>query len=88
MVDAVLGGVAEIGAWVKANPKAAAAEFSPLIGIPAPILEIALARQQYDVKPITPAVVAQQQQVADAFFKLGLIPKEIRISDAVRALKS
>ncbi|BAF89158.1 ABC transporter substrate binding protein [Azorhizobium caulinodans ORS 571] len=88
VVDAVLAGVAEIGAWVKANPKAAAAEFSPLIGIPAPILEIALARQQYDVKPITPAVVAQQQQVADAFFKLGLIPKEIRISDAVRALKS
>ncbi len=40
------------------------------------------------MKPITPAVVAQQQQVADAFFKLGLIPKEIRISDAVRALKS
>ncbi len=88
VVDAVLAGVAEIGAWVKANPKAAAAEFSPLIGIPAPILEIALARQQYDVKPITPAVVSQQQQVADAFFKLGLIPKEIRISDAVRALKS
>lgn len=88
VVDAVLAGVAEIGAWVKANPKAAAAEFSPLIGIPAPILEIALARQQYDVKPITPAVVAQQQQVADAFFKLGLIPKEIRISEAVRALKS
>lgn len=88
VVNAVLAGVAEIGAWVKANPKAAAAEFSPLIGIPTPILEIALARQQYDVKPITPAVVAQQQQVADAFFKLGLIPKEIRISDAVRALKS
>nr|WP_156922328.1 sulfonate ABC transporter substrate-binding protein [Azorhizobium doebereinerae] len=88
VVDAVLAGVAEIGAWVKANPKAAAAEFSPLIGIPIPILEVALARQQYDVKPITPAVTAQQQEVADAFFKLGLIPKAIRISDAVRAPKS
>ncbi|QRG09106.1 sulfonate ABC transporter substrate-binding protein [Xanthobacter dioxanivorans] len=88
VVDAVLAGVAEVGAWVKANPKAAAAEFSPLIGIPAPILEVALARQQYDVKPLTPDVAAQQQQVADAFAALGLIPKPVRIADALRAPKS
>ncbi|MFG1241238.1 sulfonate ABC transporter substrate-binding protein [Xanthobacter sp. V7C-4] len=88
VVDAVLAGVAEIGAWVKANPKAAAETFSPLIGIPAPILEVALARQQYDVKPLTPQVAAEQQKVADAFFALGLIPKPIRIADALRAPKS
>ncbi|MFG1296892.1 sulfonate ABC transporter substrate-binding protein [Xanthobacter variabilis] len=88
VVDAILDGVAEIGAWVKANPKAAAAQFSPLIGIPAPILEVALARQQYDVKPVTPEVAAAQQKVADAFFTLGLIPKPIRISDALRPPKS
>ena len=88
VVDALLKGVAEVGVWVKANPKAAAAEFSPLIGIPAPILEVALARQQYDVKPITPEVAAAQQQVADAFLALGLIPKPIRIADALRAPKS
>lgn len=88
VVDVLLKGVAEVGAWVKANPKAAAAEFSPLIGIPAAILEVALARQQYDVKPITPEVAAAQQQVADAFLALGLIPKPIRIADALRAPKS
>lgn len=88
VVDAILAGVAEIGAWVKSNPKAAAAEFSPLIGIPAPILEVALARQQYDVKPVTPQVAAEQQKVADTFHALGLIPKPIRISDALRAPKS
>lgn len=88
VVDAVLAGVREVGAWVKANPKAAAAEFSPLIGIPAPILEVALARQQYDVKPITADVAAQQQEVADAFYKLGLIPKPLRIADVVWKAKS
>lgn len=88
VVDAILAGVAEIGAWVKANPTAAAAQFSPLIGIPAPILEVALARQQYDVKAVTPEVAAAQQKVADAFFALGLIPKPIRISDALRPPKS
>ncbi|WP_234053143.1 MULTISPECIES: sulfonate ABC transporter substrate-binding protein [unclassified Xanthobacter] len=88
VVDAILDGVAEIGAWVTANPKAAAAQFSPLIGIPAPVLEVTLARQQYDVKPVTPEVAAAQQKVADAFFTLGLIPKPIRISDALRPPKS
>ncbi|MFG1403089.1 sulfonate ABC transporter substrate-binding protein [Xanthobacter sediminis] len=88
VVDTLLAAVSEIGAWTKANPQAAAAQFSPLIGIPAPILEVALARQQYDVKPLTPEVAAQQQQVADTFHKLGLIPAPIKISDALRAPKS
>ncbi len=83
VIDVILQAVSEIGAWTKANPKAAAEEFSPLIGIPAPILEVALARQQYDVKPVTPEVAAQQQQVADAFHKLGLIPAPISIADAL-----
>ena len=84
VVDAVLSGVAEIGAWTKSDPTAAAQEFSPLIGIPVPILEKALARQQYDVKAVGPDVAAQQQQVADAFFGLGLIPRQLDIAGAVR----
>jgi len=43
-----------------------------------------LKRQSYGIKPITDSVIADQQQVADAFFALGLIPKQIRISDAAR----
>lgn len=85
VVDAVLAGVAEIGAWTRANTTEAAGVFSPLIGIPVPILEKALARQQYDVKPLTPEIVAQQQQVADAFHQLGLIPEPLKIAAATRA---
>jgi sulfonate transport system substrate-binding protein len=86
VLDAVLAGVAEVGKWAKADPTAAAEEFSPLLGIPVPILEKALARQQYDVKPVSREVVAQQQQVADTFFRLGLIPKQLSIADAVRKI--
>ena len=39
-----------------------------------------LVLQSYGIKPITEGVVADQQQVADAFFALGLI----KISDAAR----
>jgi sulfonate transport system substrate-binding protein len=83
-IDAILAGVKEIGQWSKQNPKAVAAQFAPLLGIPAPILEVAVKRQEFDVKPVNDAVAAQQQEVADAFLKLGLIPKPIKIADVVR----
>jgi len=34
-------------------------------------------------KPITDDIIATQQGVADSFFKLGLIPKQIAIRDIV-----
>ncbi len=68
------------------NPEVAGAEeFSPLLGIPAPILAVAVDRRTYGVTPITPDVVAKQQAIADVFFELGLIPKAIKIADAVKA---
>ena len=33
--------------------------------------------------PLTPQVAAEQQKIADAFFELKLIPKAIRIADAL-----
>ena len=48
------------------------------------MLEVALKRQSYGIKPITDGVVAEQQQVADTFFALGLMPKAIKISDVAR----
>jgi sulfonate transport system substrate-binding protein len=48
------------------------------------VVEVALKRQAYGIKPVTDSVIADQQQVADTFFALGLIPKSIKISDAAR----
>ncbi len=50
-------------------------------GIPAPVLEIALNRQSYDVKPLDDTVIAEQQKIADTFFRLGLLPKAINVKD-------
>jgi sulfonate transport system substrate-binding protein len=87
-VDAVIAGVAEVDVWAKANTDAAAAELAPTVGIPAPVLKVALERQSYGVKPLDERVVTEQQAIADTFFGLGLLPKEIRIADAVRGIAS
>lgn len=44
-------------------------------------------RPKSPVGPLTPAIVADQQRVADAFHQLGLIPKPIRVADAVWSAK-
>ncbi len=56
--------------------------FGPRMGIPAAVLEVSLARMGYGVRPITEAVVAEQQRIAEAFHKVGLLPKPIMVRDA------
>ena len=83
IVATIIEALAEVDTWVNANIEEVAEQFSPLLGIPAPVLEVASKRRTYGVQPITPDVVAKQQAIADVFFELGLIPQAIKISDAV-----
>jgi sulfonate transport system substrate-binding protein len=70
-------------AYVKANTRAAAAVIAPLQGLEPEVVEKSLTRYQFGVKPLTAAVAAEQQKIADAFHALGLIPRPIRVADAL-----
>ena len=53
-------------------------------GLDAGIVSLFLQRRpRSPVGPLSAATVADQQRVADAFFKLGLIPKQVRVADIV-----
>jgi sulfonate transport system substrate-binding protein len=84
VIDLVLAQLSEVDHWAKGDIHAVAEQLAPAIGLSVPVVEVALKRQSYGIKPITDAVVADQQRVADSFFALGLIPKQIKISDAAR----
>ncbi|MHC2244420.1 sulfonate ABC transporter substrate-binding protein [Bradyrhizobium elkanii] len=81
IVELVLAQLSEVDDWAKGDIHAVAEQLAPSIGLSVPVVEVALKRQAYGIKPVTDAVVADQQQVADTFFALGLIPKQIKISD-------
>lgn len=87
VVSAVLAELRVVEDWAKGDVKAAAAQLSPSVGIPAPILEVALSRAAFGVKPMGPEVVAQQQKIADVFLELKLLPRPISIADAVVEIK-
>ncbi|RAX41248.1 sulfonate ABC transporter substrate-binding protein [Rhizobium tropici] len=87
-VDVLIEAISEIDAWTKSDTAAAAAELSPSVGIPQPVLVKALERQSYGIRSLDESVVAQQQAIADAFFELKLIPKKVTVADAVRRNKA
>ncbi|MFP3798583.1 sulfonate ABC transporter substrate-binding protein [Paraburkholderia sp. SIMBA_027] len=73
------------GQWVRANPAAAAAQLAPIQGLDAAIIESGLKHYAHIYKPIDAEVIAQQQQIADTFYELKLIPRKIVTKDALLA---
>jgi sulfonate transport system substrate-binding protein len=84
ILDAILAGLREVDEWAKADIHAVAEQLSPSVGLPVPVLEVALKRQAYGIQPIDAPVIAEQQKLADTFLALGLIPKAITVSEVAR----
>ena len=66
------------------NRKEAIKLVSDFSGLDAGVVSLFLQRRPASpVGPLSTATVADQQRVADAFFKLGLIPKPVKVADIV-----
>lgn len=85
-VRALLDEVGAADRWARANIATVAARLSPLVGLDTTTLARALRRASYGVQPIDDAALAYQQQIADTFSTLKLIPRTIDIT--ARALAS
>ena len=83
VIEALFEDSVSQGIWLKKNLRQAAELIAPLQGLPVEVVELALRRYEFNVKPITAAVAADQQKIADTFYELKLIPKPIKVSDAV-----
>lgn len=84
VLDVVLEELRGVDAWAKSDIHAVAELLSPAVGLPVPVIETALKRQSYGIKPIDDQVLVDQQKLADTLFQLKLIPKEVRVSEIAR----
>ena len=82
VVHILLEELDKVDQWGKQNPQEVAKFLAPQIGIEQPIVEVAALRYSYGVKPVTAEVLAAQQKIADKFFELKLVPKQVRVADA------
>ncbi len=83
-IKIILEETQKVDDWAKANPTEVAKLLSPQLGIDVPTLIEVSQRRPYGVQPMQPEVVAYQQQVADTFFKLGLLPKPLDVKQVAQ----
>ncbi|HEU4459550.1 MAG TPA: aliphatic sulfonate ABC transporter substrate-binding protein [Methylibium sp.] len=70
--------------WLHANKKEAAQILAGFTGLSlATIHRFIERRPKAATGPVPPALVLEQQRVADAFFELGLIPKAVKVAEIV-----
>ena len=88
LVKTIFQALTDIDARARADRRDAVQRYAQFAGLPpATVLRMVERRGAAPVGPMTPALVNDQQQVADAFAELGLIPRPIRVADAVAQVK-
>ena len=86
VVRAVIDALSEVAAWSNAHRGEVAALLAAGTGIDGEAMARAVARSDFTIQAGVDATVAtEQQRIADRFHGLGLIPKPVRIRDAVWA---
>ncbi|HEX2011365.1 MAG TPA: sulfonate ABC transporter substrate-binding protein [Roseateles sp.] len=83
VVQAIVEELARLDRWAEGNNKEVAQFLAPQIGLDLGVTELAAGRFSYGIQPISAAVAAEQQKIADVFHDLKLIPKPLKIADAL-----
>ena len=86
IIQTVLDEVRKGDLWARDHRAESVALLQPVLGLDREIVELAASRLAYGVQPITREVLLEQQQVADAFHALKLIPKPLNVFDAAPSI--
>ncbi len=73
----------KIEQWAEANKKEAAKILAPEQKLELDVMETVVNRRQFGRRAISPALIKEQQRVADYFYKNGLIPKPVNVREAL-----
>lgn len=72
--------------WAAERPDEIVRYLAPQIGMSEEVINTVVRRQPWGFQPINDQVVSDQQTIADTFYSLKLLPKQVHIADAVLRL--
>lgn len=82
-INITLDALGEAAKWSAANRDKVAAALHEVTGVPLEAQTLAANRSEFGISKIDDKIIASQQETADRFYRLGLIPKQISTKDAV-----
>ena len=82
-INTTIDALGEAAKWSAANRDKVAAALHEVTGVPLEAQTLAANRSEFGITKIDDKIIASQQETADRFYRLGLIPKQISIKDAV-----
>ncbi len=82
VIRIVIDEIVKTDAWGKAHRADYAAELAKLWGLPAPIVQRAVDRNEFGTVMVTKPILGEQQKIADTFLELGLVPKRVDVLQA------
>jgi sulfonate transport system substrate-binding protein len=79
----IIDGLVEAAHWAEAHREEVANSLAAVTGVPLDVQMVAANRASFTIGPITDEIIETQQAVADRFFRLGLVPRQIAVRDVV-----
>ena len=84
VIQGLFDAINDADRYVQSHPSEAASLLAAATGLdPQSASHFLERRRQSPVSPLNPAAVAGQQAIADAFAKEGILPRQIKVADAV-----
>lgn len=69
--------------WAETHRDEVAALYAQASGVSLDAQKRSVARAEFAAGPLSDKVIAEQQQVADRFYRVGLIPQQLKVNDIV-----
>lgn len=82
ILKSTLAALSESEIWAEQHKAAVVEQLAPAMGMDPKAVQRAIDRLSFGVKPVDAAILASQQEIADSFSALGLIPGKIDVTEA------
>ncbi|MBT2637866.1 MULTISPECIES: sulfonate ABC transporter substrate-binding protein [unclassified Bacillus (in: firmicutes)] len=83
ILNTIVDQVQESSEWANSHHEELVSMLAPLLKIDENSIEMAVKRREYGVDPLSDEIMKEQQEKADTFYQLKIIPKEIVVKDAL-----
>ncbi|WP_067725601.1 sulfonate ABC transporter substrate-binding protein [Oceanobacillus damuensis] len=83
MVEVILEEIEKSSVWANNNHDELIKMLAPILNIDEDSIKLAVERRVYGVDPLSEEIIEEQQEIADTFYRLEIIPKKIDVADVM-----